>query len=63
MTFPIKKRINIELFIDRTVTLYLVDGDQRWEISESGQPLVLIDLWIDYTVWCKWEKMHASETG
>jgi len=29
MTFPIKKRINTELFIDRTAALYIVNGRIR----------------------------------
>jgi len=33
MTFPIKKRINTELFIDRMAGLYIQNG---WSISSTG---------------------------
>jgi len=29
MTFPIKKRINAELFIDKKQGLYIQEGDKR----------------------------------
>jgi len=52
MTFLIKNRINTYLFIDETAALYKVDDqtDQRWNWSEGGQPLVLVDPRIEYTV-------------
>jgi len=37
MTFPIKKRINTELFIDIMAALYTV------EHGKGGQPLVLVN--------------------
>jgi len=36
MTFPIKKRINTELFIDMTVALWF-----EQEYGQYGQPLVI----------------------
>jgi len=38
-TFPIKKRINTELFIDRTATLYMVETQIREEITEGDEPV------------------------
>jgi len=40
MTIPIKKRINTELFIDRTAALYIAKWSDQ-ECGEGGQPLVL----------------------
>jgi len=40
MTFPIKKRINTEQFLDITVALYKVDGRIDQECGEGGQPLI-----------------------
>jgi len=36
MTFAIKKRINTELFIDKTAVIYKVDGHIK--CNEGGQP-------------------------
>jgi len=36
MTFPIKKRINTELFIDRRTTLYIANGGNKISTKEMG---------------------------
>jgi len=50
MTFPIKRRINTKLFIDRMQKLYITIGgirNENWS-EGGGQPLVLVDPWIKY---------------
>jgi len=43
MTFPIKKRINAELFIDKTAALYIIKDEHLLRV-------VLVYLQIKYTV-------------
>jgi len=43
MTFPIKKRINNELFIDRMAALYMGETPIRGVTNEGNQPVALAD--------------------
>jgi len=38
MTFPIKKRISTEMFIDRTAALYIEESQIKIMTNESDQP-------------------------
>jgi len=50
VTFPIKKRINTELFVDRMAAFYVVDGWIKDEnVVGRGQPMVMVDPQIEYT--------------
>jgi len=50
MTFPIKKRINTELFIDRTAALNIKENWIREETSEGDQPVALVDWRNEYAL-------------
>jgi len=54
MTFTTKKRINIELFIDRMADL----GQLDQECDEGSQTLALADPWIEYTVCLKYQTIQ-----
>jgi len=50
MTFPIKKRINTELFIDRMAALYKGETLIRVGTNAGDQLVVLVDWRIVYTL-------------
>jgi len=43
MTLPVKKRINTELFIDRTTALYILVSRIKDEINKRDEPVALAD--------------------
>jgi len=53
VTFPTKKRINTQLFIDRTATLYIGDTQIRVITNEGAQPVALNDWRRKYTLHVK----------
>jgi len=51
MTFPIKKRIHTELFIDRTAALYILESWIRDTIHKGIEPVALVG-WRDKNTLC-----------
>jgi len=49
LTFPIEKRMNTKLFIDRMAPLYIGETQIRVETNEGDQPVALADWWNEYT--------------
>jgi len=50
MTFPIKKRINTEMFIDRTAALYIRETRIRAMTNRVIEKLALIDWRSEFTL-------------
>jgi len=50
MAFPIKKRINTELFIDRTAAVHMLETWIRHGTIEGDQPVILANLRIENTL-------------
>jgi len=49
MTFPIKKRIETEIFIGRNAALFIQNGGIKdMNKREGGQPFVLVDPQINH---------------
>jgi len=73
MTFPIEKRINAELFIDRKQGLYLQKGDQETFLtslkrlnrnrrgSKAGQKTLRQPVWNDITLQGRKDKLMTFE--
>jgi len=49
MTFPIKKRINTEPFVNRKPALYVGEAQIRVGTNEGDQPVAQVDWRIEYT--------------
>jgi len=50
MTFPIKKRINTEPFVNRKPALYVGEARIRVGTNEGDQPVAIADRRIEYTL-------------
>jgi len=50
VTFPINKRINTELFIDRTAALFIEETRIRDGANQGDEPVTLVDWGIEYAL-------------
>jgi len=59
MTFPIKKRIDTELYIDRTIGLYIVKPRIRVMTDEGNQPVARAGLRVTFTL--RWKDAEMRD--